>query len=86
MGRGVVGRGDVHWSFKLDPSRLVVRRGLCEVIDMQVKVMHIFPGSVTSLHLVNTIMEMQCGFFESQCLSWLTRQSDEPVSTATVTE
>lgn len=85
MGRGVVGRGDVHWSFKLDPSRLVVRRGLCEVIDMQ-KVVHILPGGVTSPQLVNTIMEMQCGFFESQCLSWLTRWSDEPVRMATVTE
>ena len=46
----------------------------------------IFPGGVASRHSVNNIMEMCRGFFGSHCLSWITRQSNEPVSTATVTE
>lgn len=46
----------------------------------------IFPGSVASQHSVNNIMEMFRGFFGCHCLSWITRQSNEPVSTATVTE
>lgn len=46
----------------------------------------IFPGGVASRRSVNNIMEMCRGFFGSHCLSWITRQSNEPVSTATVTE
>ena len=57
-----------------------------EVTDMQITLRHacIFPGRVVSRHSVNNIMEM-CSEF-AQCLSWITRQSNEPVSTATVTE
>lgn len=46
----------------------------------------IFPGGVASRRSVNNIMEMCRGFFGSHCLCWITRQSNEPVSTATVTE
>lgn len=76
--------GASNWLF----SPHVERQGFWEVIDMQITRVHvrIFSGRVVSQRLVNTIMEMCRGFFGSHCLSWITRQSNEPVSTATVTE
>lgn len=66
----------------------VESHGFCEVIDMQITRVRarIFPGAVASRRSVNTIMEMCRGFFGPHCLSWITRQSNEPVSAATVTE
>lgn len=73
-----------NWLF----SPHVERQRFWEVIDMQITRVHvrIFSGGVVSQCLVNTIMEMCRGFFGSHCLSWITRQSNEPVSMATVTE
>lgn len=83
--------GDVGCAAELQigSPRLMSRAtGFCEVIDMQITRVRarIFPGGVASRRSVNTIMEMCRGFFGSHCLSWITRQSNEPVSTATVTE
>lgn len=90
MGVSVGGRGmlDVQQSFKLALLASCREPWFSEVIDMQITrgVVRIFPGSVASRHSVNNIMEMCRGFFGSHCLSWITRQSNEPVSTATVTE
>lgn len=40
----------------------------------------VFPDGVASWRSVNNIMEMRVGFLRSHCLSWITRQSNEPVS------
>lgn len=91
VGAGVGGWRDAGCAAKLQigsPRLTLKAPGFCEVIDMQITRVHvrIFPGGVASRHSVNTIMEMRRGFFGSHCLSWITRLSNEPVSTATVTE
>lgn len=91
QGVGVGGRGmlDVQRSFKLALlASCLEPRVFQKVIDMQITRLRVFPGGGggASRCSVNTIMEMCSGFFGSDCLSWITRQSNEPVSAATVTE